>query len=544
MKKRPNSADLFRVSIEGPAVWLWYVGAIRVGVLLFMALGAYILMDDASSFRLGLLSGFYLFGFISCCWYLASLVRGPLVKATLLTWAQMLVDFCVVAATISFTGGSNSFATFLFVVVVLEASLLLSPAQGFVFASLATVFMAIQVMTSSPLGGHVVGWDAWQIEAIPDMAYKFAVQGLAYYLTAAISGYWNQRVRRLNQFQREILDNMNNGFIITNAEGAVMVLNKAACRILALEEGGGVGLPVQEVLRTAASGECPVLTSIRTRRDYTRYEFEAIIGEDDVRLLGLSTSCMYDSKGILNGSIVAFSDLTELAIMRDELKRQDCLAAVGELSTGLAHEIRNPVAAIRGAIEELERSMEEPVLARRLTSIAMRECDQLNYIVSEFLDFAREPRMERHPFDLWELLDEVAGLLQRSVNGNGLHMELKHGAEHCPISGDRAQLKQVFINIGKNAVEAMNENGTLTISASRDQVSVAVVFEDEGPGIPPDEVARIFEPFYTTKESGVGMGLAVCMRIISAHDGTIHVTSRREHGASLIVRLPAARFGE
>lgn len=230
--------------------------------------------------------------------------------------------------------------------------------------------------------------------------------------------------------------------------------------------------------------------------------------------------------------------------MRDELKRQDCLAAVGELSTGLAHEIRNPVAAIRGAIEELERSMEEPVLARRLTSIAMRECDQLNYIVSEFLDFAREPRMERHPFDLWELLDEVAGLLQRSVNGNGLHMELKHGAEHCPISGDRAQLKQVFINIGKNAVEAMNENGTLTISASRDQVSVAVVFEDEGPGIPPDEVARIFEPFYTTKESGVGMGLAVCMRIISAHDGTIHVTSRREHGASLIVRLPAARFGE
>ncbi|MDX9975973.1 MAG: ATP-binding protein, partial [FCB group bacterium] len=111
----------------------------------------------------------------------------------------------------------------------------------------------------------------------------------------------------------------------------------------------------------------------------------------------------------------------------------------------------------------------------------------------------------------------------------------------CAISGDRSQIRQVFLNIAKNGIEAMGEQGELSMVVTRRATSIDVVFDDKGPGIEPDKVARIFEPFYTTKESGVGMGLAICLRIITAHDGTVRVTSREGGGTSMTVRLPVAQ---
>lgn len=530
---RESASDRFRSSVEGPEAWLWYIGGVRTVVLVVVAAGAYayayvpIAGTEFEPLGLLYLTLFYLFGLFSCLWYLVSL-RLTRPFRPVLTWAQVLVDLGVVAVTVHFTNGTHSFFTFLFVVVVLEAGLVLRPSQGFVFASMATVFMAVQA-------------GLWQEGAPVIRGYNFLVQALAFYLTAAIGGYWNLRLRRMHQFQREILDNMNNGFLITDAEGTITAQNKAADRILGLEDGVAIGRPVEEILRDAEGGECPVRTALRAKRDFTRYEFSASIGHDHTKLLGLSTSCMY-RKGHLTGIIATFSDLTELASMREEIQRQDRLAAVGELAAGLAHEIRNPVAAIRGAMDELAGSSASPELTTRLLGIALRESDHLNYIVSEFLDFAREPRIDREPFDLCQLAREVGNLLSLEyADRDGIVVRVTDSGDASRISGDRSQLKQVFINIGKNAIQAMENKGTLRIAVGRDPVSVTVRFDDEGPGIPPDQVARIFEPFYTTKESGVGMGLAVCMRIVTAHDGTIHVASRRSGGTSMVVRLPATR---
>ncbi|MBI5091186.1 MAG: PAS domain S-box protein [Candidatus Hydrogenedentes bacterium] len=525
--------ERIRRESEGPESWQWYVGVARILVLPVVVLGAFIFEPRMG---LGFLLGFYLLGFVSAVWYLLFLQRQVRSLQVLSNWAQVLIDFGVVAATVGFTGGPTSFLAFLFVIVILESGLILSMGPSFLLASFATLFMVIQ--TFSPP-------DAATLPPSISLWYNVLIQGLAFYLTAFISSYWNQRIHRMQQFQHELLDNMNNGFLITDNRGVIIVQNKGADRILGLKEGESVSRPVQEVLRVDSGGECPVVTALRSKRDFTSYEFHVLVGAGETKLLGLTTNTMYDTRGNVNGIIASFTDLTEMARMRQELQRQDRLAVVGELATGLAHEIRNPLAAIRGAVEELRGSLSAPPVAERLVGIALREADQLNQIVTGFLDFARKPSTRRENFDVCQLVEEVCDLLRPQYDDAPL-LSIRADCPPlpCVLSGDRGQIKQVFLNICKNAIEAMDARGGLLVTVTPSQASAEIRFDDEGPGIDPDKVARIFEPFYTTKDSGVGMGLAVCLRIITAHDGAIRVASRQGRGASISVRLPAAKPDE
>ena len=516
---------------DGPASWLWFVGAARIGMLIVVASGAQLIARDEGNF-LYFVTGIYAAALASSLWYLVVLRREHSIPA-ILTWTQMLVDFGVVAATISFTGGHESFFTFLLVIVILEAGVLMGLLQGFVFATMASLFMLFQTFIKAP--------DA------PDQLalwYHYLIQGLAFFFTAFISGYWNQRVSRMKQFQREILDNLSSGFLITDARGVVIAMNKAACGILKLVEENVVGLHVDGIMIQESGAECPVTTALRLKKDFTSYEFYAQVGENESKLLGLTTNRIRDAHDHVTGLIASFTDLTEMARMRKELQKQDRMAVIGELSAGLAHEIRNPVASIRGSMDELQRNINTPDLVERLAAIAVRESDHLNEIVTGFLDFARDPGRRYALLDVQEVAREVEELLARKYGGeSGCTVELFETREPCMILGDKTQIWQVFMNLGQNAVEAMDGKGTLRIVVDHNESRgpVEVRFDDEGPGIAPDKVARIFEPFYTEKARGVGMGLAVCLRIITAHDGTIQAASRPGGGTSIIVRLPRAR---
>lgn len=507
----------------------WSIDAVRIGLMSFIAAGAF-LVGDLEQTGARYLLPFYLFGFATAVWSFlagrdAESVPRPMV------WAQVLVDMGVVAATINFTGGAESFFTFLFVVVILEAGLLLGLSQGFFFAGLAVGAMLTQIMLRTE-ETTITTW------------YNFFIQALAYFLTASISGYWNQQLRRLQQFQREILDNMNNGFMIVDRMGNVSALNTAGLRILGLAEGDGIGKPVAEVFKTESGGECPVLTALRSGRDFTRYEFRCQTTGGASRLLGLSTSRVLDWRRRDSGLIASFSDLTEMDAMRNELQRHDRMAAVGELAAGLAHEIRNPVAAIRGAVDELRLGVDRPSLVRKLADIALRESDHLNKIIGDFLDFARRPVVRRGEFDLGGLVEEIAELTRREFDSEALEISVETAADSVSVSGDRSQVKQVLINLAKNGVEAMHGEGRLAISVVPNSKWVEVRFEDEGEGIPPDTIAQIFEPFFTTKDDGVGMGLAICQRIITSHDGVIHATPREGGGTTMSVRLPMVQKKE
>ncbi len=512
--------------------WHWFAGIARVGVLVVAIAGTFNLEGISGALLLPL-AAYYVLGFASSIAYLYTLGRGYRVSFAL-TWAQVLIDFGVVAATVSFTGGPTSVLTFLFVVVILEAALLLGLMNGFVFAGLATAFMLVQALLAPYTAPE---------EPLIRLAYNFVVQGLAYFLTAAISGFWNQRLRLLQHFQTEILDNMNSGFVVTDAEGAVVAHNRAAERILGLERGEGVGLPVHEVFRVASGEESPIATAIRAGRDFTSYEFQVLTRAGEEKLLGLTTNRMHDMHGRLTGVIASFTDLTEAARMREELKRQDRMAVIGELAASLAHEIRNPVAAIRMATEELSRNVHEPQSAGRLANIAMRESDHLNYIVSGFLDFARNPKIKRERVDLCRVCKTTAESLRSKHEKAGdteLAIIVDAKLTPCCVYGDADQLRQLITNIASNGIDAMDARGRLTMTLSAEGNAMEVRISDEGPGIEPDKVARIFEPFYTSKSGGVGMGLAICQRIVNQHDGTIRVTSREGGGTTMTIRLPAA----
>ncbi len=513
----------------------WFVGTARMGVLAIVAFGAYRMGTYAA---LGIfLFALYAFAFATNAAYLVSGKRAKAVPRAL-AWTQTLLDFGVVAATIAFTGGTQSLFTPLLVTVILEAGLILGLTQGFLFATLALIFMGIQAAIPAlvPVASEAVAGAQTWLESL----YHFVIQTLAFYLTAFISGYWNQRIHRMEQFQRDILDNMNNGFLVTDHTGMVTSVNTAATAILDLEEGNVIGKPVDQVLRVASGGESPILTALRSRRDFISYEFHALTRTNETKLLGLTTSHIYDSRKNITGIIASFSDLTEIARMRLELQTQDRLAAVGELAAGLAHEVRNPVASIRGAVDELQGSLSSPALASKLTAIAIRESDHLNDIVSGFLDFARSPELKREVFDVRDVIAEVRDLMEHDHGQNGvLHITAAMPEHPCLVSGAPTQIKQVFTNLCKNAIDAMEGRGTVSVTVMPCPGSYEIRVDDEGPGIAPDKVTRIFEPFYSEKEKGVGMGLAICSRIVTAHDGAIRAGSRERGGASMTVRLPA-----
>ncbi len=522
----------------GAEVRVGYGGVARIVVLcILMAGGRRLIAADLPS-GLYVLPAFYAVGFVFSVFQVLRLRRTEDMLASL-TKAQVGVDFAVVAATVFYTGGPRSLLTFLFVIVILEAGVLMGMGPSIAFATVAVLFTFLTCLRSAGPD------DAGQMHESVMLWYSVLIQILAFYLTAFISGYWSQRIHHLRRFQREIMDNMNTGFLISDRSGTIVALNKAGERILNLEPGAALGRPATEVLKVQAGGESPIMTALRSRRDFTSYEFSAETGEGEIKLLGLTTSKMHDPQDKMSGVIASFTDLTEMAKMRAELRRQDRMAVIGELAAGLAHEIRNPVAAIAGAVEELKSSVSSEGMVGRLAAIATRESDHLNEIVSGFLDFARKPTVKRELLNLRELVEEVAALLGHDyAHAEKLTIAVDSPQESCVISGDRSQLKQVLVNLGKNAVEAMEESGTLSLVVAPGAGFTEVRLEDEGPGIPPDQVARIFEPFYTTKKRGVGMGLAVCLRIVTAHDGMLRAVSRAGGGTTMSVQLPVARTEE
>ena len=527
-------AVALKPSYDGPAAWLWFTGIARVGLLALVAGGAHFALH-LSGF-VSILSIILLAASVISVWYLAELRRDKSPSA-ILTWTQMLVDFSVVAVTISATNQQASFFTFLLVVVILEAGVLMGLLQGFLFATCSTLFMFFLFSFSAP-----------QASDLLMHYYNFLIQGIAFFFTAFISGYWHQRVSRMKQFQREILDNMSSGFLIADAAGLVVAINQAGCGILNLIEGDVAGRHVDGIIQPESGAECPVTTALRLGRDFSSYEFHVRTAPDQSKLLGLTTNRIHDPRGDVTGVIATFTDLTEVARMRRDLEQQDRMAFLGELSAELAHEIRNPIASIRGALEEIGRNPDQSTMDKRLTGIALRESDHLNEILSGFLDFARDPSRQHTRLDVNGIVREVCeGLLHKHRDALELTVEAETPAQPCHILADRTQIWQVFTNLGRNAVEAMESRGKLRIivtpAGGPGKGPVEVRFEDEGPGIAPDKVARIFEPFYTEKEHGVGMGLAVCMRIVAAHNGTLQAASRPGGGTAMIVRFPAAPDG-
>jgi two-component system sensor histidine kinase PilS (NtrC family) len=258
--------------------------------------------------------------------------------------------------------------------------------------------------------------------------------------------------------------------------------------------------------------------------------------------LGFSIAPLAGESGETSGMVITFQDLTDIRALEETSRRQDRMAAVGRLAASIAHEIRNPLAAMRGSIQMLRSEMDGDTEQAQLMEIILRESDRLNRIVADYLNYARPRPAELKNVDISALVADTFKLLRNSAE---LHVDhvLEEDLPNRPaiVSGDPEQLKQVCWNIARNALKAMPNGGKFSVSLREvDGNRLRLSLGDTGCGMTPEQVERLFEPF-TSTTGGTGLGLSIVYQIIRDHSGTINVRSRQGEGTTITIELPVSQ---
>jgi two-component system nitrogen regulation sensor histidine kinase GlnL len=271
--------------------------------------------------------------------------------------------------------------------------------------------------------------------------------------------------------------------------------------------------------------------------------------------VSLVTAALFGKDGNVGGAVAVLRDLSRIRQLEAEVRRGETLASAGRMAVGLAHEIRNPLGAIRGAVQLLARELASEPRLTEYTTVLTKEVDRVNRIIEMLLNLARPAPVRPVPLNLHQLLERVALLTEEGARDKRISVVRRYDPSLPPILGDEDRLVQVFHNLMRNAMDAMSAGGTLTLATkvslnplfgrmdlgggARTMVEAHVI--DEGSGIPAAARARIFDPFFTTKDHGLGLGLAICHQILEQHRGAIHVDSEEGRGTTVTCFLPTAR---
>ena len=353
-----------------------------------------------------------------------------------------------------------------------------------------------------------------------------------------------QGLSRLQVFHENIVRSISSGVFTTDEAGRITSFNPAAHEVTGYTFAEVQGRSWREVFNWHASettDEAEV-TSVAS----VRFEVECQRADGSRLVLGMTVSPLHE-QGMQRGLVGVFKDLTQIRYLEEEMRRREWLANLGEMSAGMAHEIRNPLGALAGAMQMLRQDVGPDETSQRLMDIAIREAKRLDNIISEFLQYARPPALNLVEHDLNKVLADTLDLIQHEARSRkSISIVTKLSAEPLPAQVDHDQLKQVFWNLATNAFEAMSGGGTLTITTGLRRVEVGgcrtdvieMGFQDSGEGIPKQNFDKIFLPFFTTKKEGSGLGLAQVHRIVELHGGWVKVESEVGAGARFVVCLP------
>jgi two-component system sensor histidine kinase PilS (NtrC family) len=364
-----------------------------------------------------------------------------------------------------------------------------------------------------------------------DFLYNIFSHMLALYLTAYLIGYLVTRIEKrdtdiedLTLFNREVIENTPSGLFTTDLVGKILIFNKAAEEITEIARIKAYGRNVSEIF--------PFTGLI----DEDRLIEETVEYGGKKKVIGLTVSRMKDAKGKDIGFIGIFQDLTEIKRMAKEIQSKEKWATIGELSANIAHEIRNPLASLKGSIEMLREDAISPVHKDKLMSIALSEMDRLDHIMADFLTYSRPSTLELQNCDLCFILDKTLDLIASRTQQNITIQKNYSGP--LVIEADPPKLEQVFLNLGINALDAMPHGGSLEVGVASKGGMIEITFKDTGEGIGPDDQEKVFYPFFTTKSEGTGLGLSIVHRIIEDHKGRIDLSSSPGNGTAFSILLP------
>ena len=446
----------------------------------------------------------------------------------------------------------------LYIVVIAVSSLFLGPrgavvtsvgcAAAFSACSLALTGVFGQASPSRLIGGSLSQTVQWV--GLFDIA--FLVVGL---LSARLAERQSrsdvrllaarQSLRTLRALHERIVASIRSGVVTTDLEGRVFTFNSAAQEITGYTEKGIRGQDASILFGDMKEHIAESVKAAKTGNASPRFETSCLTAEGMRIRLGYSISPLASETGETTGIVITFQDLTQVRSLEETSRRQDRLAAIGRMAASIAHEIRNPLAAMRGSIQMLRSEVENDSSQAELMEIILRESDRLNRIITDFLSYARPRSLVQARVDVGDLLSQTFALLRHSpeISANQV-VEADVPDERIFAQADEGQLKQVFWNLARNALQAMPQGGTLRATLDKNSHNrLVIAFADTGRGMSPEQVEHLFEPFSSTT-GGTGLGLSIVYQIIRDHGGTINVRSREGQGTTITVDLPMTTNGD
>ncbi len=475
-------------------------------------------------------------------------------------YVQVAMDIVMISVVVYMSGGIASYLYILYYISVIGSGIIIGR-RGAIFAATFSAIAYVLILYTDYLG---VLPDTYRFLISAkviwfDLLSTLATNVLALYSVAFLIGHLAEKTVRvereleekeidlenLESLNKELVENINSGIMTLDQDGRITSFNRGAEEI--------TGYSLKEVYRLKGADLFDIFSeeSLDAIPQGFRGEEEVIVKDGSTKFLGFTVS---QGKGGDMSKIVIFQNLTELKSMEKQLRRDEKLKALGELSAGLAHEIRNPLASISGSIQVLRDALKLKGADERLMEIVLKETERLNELITDFLLFARPEQKDKALFDVSKVIEETISVFRNSPEASNISIGCKlEGSAY--IKGNSRQVRQVFWNLFLNASQAMKDGGLLSVTLDHmkgDAVQMAsidtyddesssfveIVVADTGMGIDSEDISRIFDPFFSTKDSGSGLGLAIVYRIVKNLGGTIYVNSAEGQGITFRLLIP------
>ena len=524
-------------------VWLTWLVKVRI-LILTILLGVELAVAQFTPvvFPIRLLVDTILLAYAISAFYLVLLHfwNEPKVQAVL----QVISDLLLVSLLVYVTGGVDSSLNFLYPLAIVVASIVLPRIWAYLTAALAfilygTVLELCYFQVVPSYSATHPGIRTLQGIIFVNLFGYLAIAYLAGLLSAKLRQadkrleYTRGELKDLQALHENIIQSTSNGLITTGLDGRITLINASAEKLVERAEADLLGEPISPQFQDP-------LPQAGSEQPHGEVRFVAANGFRKTFRILVSELTVPDRGTV--GYVYTVEDLTQIRRLEREVRMQDRLAAVGRLSAAIAHEVRNPLTSIAGSASLLAEMPDLNEEHRRLLQIVTRESERLNDIITDFLAYSRTKQYRFANVDMVPLLEDTLTLLghRLEAQNTGIKLERRYSSGKACVLADGDRMKQVFWNFCENAVRAMRKGGTLTVSIDELDADWQFSFADTGPGMSPQMVEKIFEPFQSQFEGGTGLGLAIVYQIVQAHEGKVWVRSKPGQGCTFVLRVRKA----